>query len=411
MHTSINHLYDHYLRFAHRITGGRPFHWFVITGSAIGALLIPAFAWLLGVSVLSMLLSACLCLAFAYLLAKATQILTGYEQYTFYHYLLFTIAGMCLAAWLFEVPILVALDLFAIGMGTTHAIGRMGCLAAGCCHGTPAASGVCYHDKEHQHHSHRLVPIQHIESAGVALLVSIAVFLLLKSGSGTAFLFYLSSYALLRFTLEFWRGDTQKAGFIGYNEPQWISLSLAAFVLGLAIAMGFPAAIKVIAGLLLLAGLSLQGIRILLPPLWLRINRPRLRAEWQQLFHEQYRPEIQSAFRPKPTQESPQLIALPLSCIQVSRARIKAPGGMQHTMTISGLHKAPDAGLLRLLMRFWVEHYPDKLHQLIKGNHPGIWHLSTLDAAKAHQSTAIWESMAPAPRQSLHFDTPQSTAS
>lgn len=410
MHTSINHLYDRYLRYAHRISGGRPFHWFVITGSATGALLIPAFAWLVGVPVLSMLLSACLCLAFAYLLAKATQILTGQEQYTFYHYLLFTIVGMCLAAWLFEVPVLAALDLFAIGMGTTHAIGRMGCLAVGCCHGTPAPWGVCYQDHEHAHARQRLFPVQHLEATGIAAITLGSVILLLSAGPGSAFLHYISTYALLRFLLEFRRGDTDKLSRLGLNEPQWISTGLAIAALGIATATHGLSWLLIVPALTLLLVAAAQGIRTLRPALWLHINRHRLRAEWQQLFHDRHRPVIQTAFRRKPEQETPALLLLPFSCLHVSRARIKAPGGMQHTLTLSGTDSAPSAALLQLITRFWVDQYPGKDYQLVQGQTPGIWHLSTLHAASAHQKNARWESMAPMPRQSMQFDPPKPSA-
>jgi hypothetical protein len=66
------------------------------------------------------------------------------------------------------------------------------------------------------------VPVQLIESAGSALLV--AAGLLASETPGRAAVVYGTGYALMRFTLELWRGDPVRPFARGLSEAQWFAL-------------------------------------------------------------------------------------------------------------------------------------------------------------------------------------------
>src|SRR5207253_2733687 len=114
------------------------------------------------------------------------------------------------------------------------AFGRVGCTMVGCCHGRPGRIGLCYRE-EHADEGFprylvgvRLVPVQALESLGVAAIVGVGVALVVAgSTSGTALAWYAAAYAVLRFFLEFLRGDAGRRYSWGFSEAQWTSLGVA----------------------------------------------------------------------------------------------------------------------------------------------------------------------------------------
>jgi phosphatidylglycerol:prolipoprotein diacylglycerol transferase len=150
-------------------------------------------------------------------------------------------------AWIYlkkhALPFWKVADLFMPGVALGHAIGRVGCFLAGCCHGLqcdPAAwyavvfpggvgsiapPGVA------------LYPTQLIEAAAEFLLF---LFLAWKSRKkafdGQILLLYLIVYSLLRVLIEFLRGDMERGFVLSHHlsTSQFISLVLlvgAVFVL------------------------------------------------------------------------------------------------------------------------------------------------------------------------------------
>jgi phosphatidylglycerol:prolipoprotein diacylglycerol transferase len=130
-------------------------------------------------------------------------------------------------------PKLVTLDVFSPGIAIGHAIGRLGCFAAGCCWGqrcerpwavtfnNPAAyelTGVPLGIPLH--------PTQIYEA-----IAELAIFALLYYWTGrphkpgTIFGLYLALYSIIRFIVEFYRHHEQALPFGGpWSLTQWISL-------------------------------------------------------------------------------------------------------------------------------------------------------------------------------------------
>ena len=93
-----------------------------------------------------------------------------------------------------------------------HAIGRVGCFLAGCCYGTFIGESAVRH------------PTQLYEAAGLFAMAGVMSTRPLRSRDFLVPL-YLIAYALLRFMLEFLRGDDR--GFWHFlSTSQWISLAL-----------------------------------------------------------------------------------------------------------------------------------------------------------------------------------------
>jgi phosphatidylglycerol:prolipoprotein diacylglycerol transferase len=112
-------------------------------------------------------------------------------------------------------------DITAPGIALGQAIGRMGCLSAGCCYGKPTSMpwGITFTNPYSAENvgvplNIPLHPTQIYESVGAFLLF---IYLMWRLGrkhfTGQVILEYLGLYAALRFVIEFFRGDDDR-GFV-----------------------------------------------------------------------------------------------------------------------------------------------------------------------------------------------------
>jgi phosphatidylglycerol:prolipoprotein diacylglycerol transferase len=121
-------------------------------------------------------------------------------------------------------------DIFAPSLAIGHAIGRLGCLSAGCCHGKEAYDlpwAITFSDPE------CLAPIgiplhptQLYESGGEFINFFILIVLRrYQSFKGQLFWTYLLVYSVIRFAVEFFRGDEARGFIIGsISVSQGISI-------------------------------------------------------------------------------------------------------------------------------------------------------------------------------------------
>jgi len=126
--------------------------------------------------------------------------------------------GACLTGYFlirrYGLPWWKTADAFAPGIALGNAIGRQGCFAAGCCWGKPTTMpwGVEFTEAGHEVtgvplgiHLH---PTQLYESFGALLIFFFLLWLHRhKRFSGQVILFYALLYAMMRFTIEFFRDD------------------------------------------------------------------------------------------------------------------------------------------------------------------------------------------------------------
>lgn len=122
------------------------------------------------------------------------------------------------------------LDAVAVGLVAMLAIGRIGCLFAGCCHGRPARRGITYtpaHELPARFTGIPLFPVQVIESAWVALLAATGAVLITLTPPGLTCLVVLTGRAVGRFLLEGLRGDLGR-GSGRLTHPRWWALGTLA---------------------------------------------------------------------------------------------------------------------------------------------------------------------------------------
>lgn len=149
------------------------------------------------------------------------------------------VAALVAAAWYVRrhhMPALATCDAFAPGLALGHAIGRIGCFAAGCCYGKPTTHfwGVTFRNPVANFYSQTplgvsLEPTQLFECA-----VELANFFFLmwlfkrKRFDGQVFAAYLFLYGVARFFLEFLRGDPGRGEVFGglMTGTQLISIGL-----------------------------------------------------------------------------------------------------------------------------------------------------------------------------------------
>lgn len=149
------------------------------------------------------------------------------------------IAAIAVSIWYIRrnrMPVLRTCDAFAPGLALGHAIGRIGCFAAGCCYGKPTSHwwGVTFHNPLAAQWvgtplNVPLEPTQLFESA-----VEFANFLFLywlikhKKFEGQVIGSYLFIYGVARFFLEFIRDDPDRGSMFGgaMTGTQFISICL-----------------------------------------------------------------------------------------------------------------------------------------------------------------------------------------
>ena len=178
-----------------------------------------------------------------YLAVSLEEILSGdipllyliKSGFVFYGGLLGGIAGLCIYTRQFGLPRADYFSLYATVLPLGHALGRVGCFFAGCCH------GIAYRGPLHCTYSLSagsappntpLLPIQLIEAV-ILLGIFALLILLYNRNSPHVVAVYLLAYGTARFILEFFRGDAQRGKFLFLSTSQWIGILLSAVAIRL----------------------------------------------------------------------------------------------------------------------------------------------------------------------------------
>lgn len=143
----------------------------------------------------------------------------------------------------FGFPFFATWDIFATAMPLGHALTRVGCFAAGCCHGLPTNLpwAVTFTEPGAPAPLHiPLHPTQLYEAAWL-LLVGIVVNLRYsrRRFEGEITALYLLLYALGRGVIEAFRGDATRGYFLPEVFGTWLSYSQGVSVLIALVAVGF----------------------------------------------------------------------------------------------------------------------------------------------------------------------------
>jgi phosphatidylglycerol---prolipoprotein diacylglyceryl transferase len=148
--------------------------------------------------------------------------------------------GAFIVAWWFlrkyQMPALPTCDAFSPGLALGHAIGRLGCFAAGCCYGKETTHwwGVTFTNPIANTNAGTplgtaLEPTQLIESAAELIIFGVLTWMFRrKKFDGQIFGAYLFLYGFARFFIEFLRDDPGRGGpyFGVLSGTQLISIGL-----------------------------------------------------------------------------------------------------------------------------------------------------------------------------------------
>jgi len=153
--------------------------------------------------------------------------------FVFYGGLIGGALGLFIYTKQFRLKFLPFADIYAVVLPLGHAIGRMGCLFAGCCYGMPynGPLAITYYDTAgNVPFGVPLFPIQALEAFLLLLLFALNLLIYLRGKkSGTTSAVYLICYSILRFVLEIFRGDGIRGISAGLSTSQWISIILFCF--------------------------------------------------------------------------------------------------------------------------------------------------------------------------------------
>jgi phosphatidylglycerol:prolipoprotein diacylglycerol transferase len=131
----------------------------------------------------------------------------------------------------FRLPLWKTMDVIAPGVVIGHFFGRLGCCAAGCCHGCPTESwlGARFFTRSVAPAEWRTLPLhptQLYEAAGLLVLFYGLLWLWRRPGADGRVAFgYFLAYPVLRFVVELYRGDACRGLVVGgLSTSQFVSL-------------------------------------------------------------------------------------------------------------------------------------------------------------------------------------------
>lgn len=118
------------------------------------------------------------------------------------------------------------INILTISLSIAHSFGRIGCLMTGCCYGKETAGPlyIIYGNYSAAPSGIRLIPVQAFEAALIAILFLILLIIFLKNRDFTNWPLYFISYSVIRFILEFFRGDVERGKFGFLSTSQIISI-------------------------------------------------------------------------------------------------------------------------------------------------------------------------------------------
>lgn len=148
-------------------------------------------------------------------------------NFVFYGGLIGAIAGAEISCKYFKLPREIHINSCTPLIPLFHGFGRIGCFLTGCCYGMESQRfGVCYTNAAGgAPNGVPLLPVQLIE-AGFEFILFAVILIFAMKGKKHILSMYIYSYAVFRFVIEFFRGDTIRGLFFGLSTSQWVSIIL-----------------------------------------------------------------------------------------------------------------------------------------------------------------------------------------
>ncbi len=155
---------------------------------------------------------------------------SGLGGFVFYGGLIGGILGAIITVKLLKVEVAVAEKIIIPYIPLAHAVGRVGCLLAGCCHGMEYDGPLAVYYPNSVlgvPPTQGYFPTQILEGILNIGIMFVLLYLSKKVRYKYDLLFsYLLMYAVVRFIVEFFRGDKIRGIFNSLSSSQWISIGL-----------------------------------------------------------------------------------------------------------------------------------------------------------------------------------------
>jgi len=123
-------------------------------------------------------------------------------------------------------------EIAAGSIAVAHGFGRLGCLFAGCCHGSVTEE---WYGIYHPYIGAKVIPVQLFEALFLFALFGVLTWRLIKGWKNNLAV-YLMAYAVWRFVAEYFRADDRGATVVSFLSPsQFVAVLLFALGAGLLI--------------------------------------------------------------------------------------------------------------------------------------------------------------------------------
>jgi len=148
------------------------------------------------------------------------------------------LAAVPLGIWYLQrhrLPVWKTTDIMAPSIALGQAFGRLGCFFAGCCYGAPCSGPACVTFNDVHSLAPQGVPLfptQLMESGGdLVIFIVLILFRRYKKFDGQLFWLYALFYAVLRFVIEFFRGDAMRGLYFGNAISTSQIIAIGMFIL------------------------------------------------------------------------------------------------------------------------------------------------------------------------------------
>lgn len=153
--------------------------------------------------------------------------------FVFYGGILGGVLGLYIVKKIHHIDVLRYLNKCMFALPLIHSFGRLGCFCAACCYGIEyhGIFSVMFPESSLAPANLTLFPVQILEAILLLCIAIILFILVLKEKETYNISIYLISYTVVRFFLEYLRGDTVRGRFLFFYTSQW--LSIIGFIAGL----------------------------------------------------------------------------------------------------------------------------------------------------------------------------------
>jgi len=145
----------------------------------------------------------------------------------FYGGLIGAFIGFYIYCKKYNISFIKIIELYVPSIPLIHGFGRIGCFFAGCCYGVKydGLLHVIFHKSVAAPNDLPLFPVQLLESLSNFIVFGILITYARKPRrAGNILGCYLIYYGIMRFILEFLRGDVVRGLIFGVSTSQWISV-------------------------------------------------------------------------------------------------------------------------------------------------------------------------------------------